>query len=164
MRWCVRSFRAVKAGMAGGGLYTAGALIAGFIATVFLVAILLSPNGWKWWASVSVHGAEQGGVVSYSYRGQTYSLDDLNSTANGSRIVYLNPAHPNQAALSIQVTQISDSVVTGGPYLVCVCFGVVAFRRHRTTVRRNASPDPDRFGDGIDSGTIRRIVASKGRT
>jgi hypothetical protein len=154
--------RWLKSVIVDGGLYSVGGLIMALIATIFLAAILTSPGSWEWWSAVSVHGLETGGVVSYSYRGQTYSLDDEGSTADGRRTVYLNPANPSQGVLGIEVAQISDSVVTGGLYLASAAFLVaVAVRRRAKRVRQSADPDPNRFGEGIDAETVHRIIESR---
>ncbi|HWE57561.1 MAG TPA: hypothetical protein VG435_18800 [Acidimicrobiales bacterium] len=142
-------------------LYSAGALIAAVMASAFFVAILLSPGAWQWWNAVAVHGNEQSGVVSYTYRGHNYSLDDTNSMATRTRTVYLNPDDPSAAVLNIEVARISDSVITGGLYLVALGFLVAAVRRRRTRDRRSRGDHSDRFGGGIDPEFVQRIISSR---
>lgn len=161
MRWFSRALRWPKSVVLDGGLFSGGALIAGAVATIFLVAVLVSPGGWKWWNATSVHGDEQGGVVTYAYRGQTYSIDDVRSMASGPRTVYLDPSNPSDGALSIEVAQVSDSVVVGGLYLVFAVFVAIVVWRHRARVRRDDDLHRDRFGDGIDPETVQRILAAR---
>lgn len=145
--------------VAEGGVPGAAALMLAAVATFFLVAILFSPNGWKWWGAASVSGHEQGGVASYEYHHQYYSFDDVGSERSGPLTVYVNPSQPGDATLSLTVAQASDSALTGGLYLAAVAFGVVAWRRR---ARRPAPGKPPGFGEGIDSETVRRILAQRG--
>jgi hypothetical protein len=156
-----RTLRIPKSVVLDGGLYSLGALLAGAVASLFLLSVLASPNGWKWWNSVSVHGSEQGGVVFYSYQGQTYSMDDVSSMATRPRTVYINPANPNDAALSIEVAQVSDTAIVGGLYLVSAAFLVVVIRRHMSRIRRADDLTRAPFGDGIDPETVQRILAAR---
>lgn len=161
MGWFSKPLGSLKSVVQDGGLFSGGALLSGAVATIFFVALLASPNGWQWWSAVSVHGMERSGVVTYSYRGQTYSIDDLNSTASGPRTVYLTPSDPAGAVLSIEVAQVSDSALVGGLYLVCAGFLVVVVRRHRARIRRGDDLHREGFGDGIDPETIQRILTAR---
>ena len=161
MRWLSRVVAVPKAVVLDGGLFTLGAVIAGAIATLFLVAVLVSPSGWKWWNATTVHGTERGGIVFYAYKGQTYTLDDVGSTGSGPKTVYLNPANPTSAALTIEVARVSDTVVVGGLYGVCAVFVIVVIRRHVKRVRTGDDLTREPFGGGIDPETVQRILSSR---
>ena len=161
MRLFSRALAVPKAVVLDGGLFMLGAVIAGAVASLFLVAVLVSPSGWKWWNARTVHGTELGGVVTYSYGGQTYTLDDVGSTGSGPKIVYVNPANPSSAALTIEVAQVSDTAVVGGLYGVCAVFIIVVIRRHVKRVRRESDLTREPYGDGIDPETVQRILSAR---
>lgn len=146
----------------GGWSVAAAAMV--FVGTVFFVAIMLSPGAWQWWGGKQVLGNEQNGVVYYSYEGHDYSFDDVNSFRTGPRQIWFDPSNPSKAVLSVTVAQVSDTVLTAGPYLAALVFlGAGFWRRHRNR-RRRRDPSFDPFiayGEGIDQVTIDRILAEK---
>ena len=146
----------------GGWTVAASAMV--FLGTVFVVAILASPGAWQWWNGTQVLGNEQNGVVYYSYQGHDYSFDDVNSFRSGPRTVWIDPSNPSKAVVSVTVAQVSDTVLTAGPYLAATLLLAAGFwRRHRNR-RRRLDPTFDPFiayGEGIDQVTIDRMLADK---
>jgi hypothetical protein len=132
---------------------------------VFLVSILLTPDGWQWWLNAkTVHGHEQDGIVYYSYRGTNYTVNDPNSLRTGTHPVYLISSKPYAPQLTETGTQVFDWTVTGGPVLVAAGFVAWGFRRRSQMNRRNTIDAKDSqatFGGGLDSPTVRRLIAEQ---
>lgn len=154
--------RRVFAGTGGFPIAAAGMALVG---TVFLIAILASPGSWEWHSAKHVRGSEENGVVYYSYGGQRYSVDDVNSFRSGPRDVWLDPSNPSDAVLQVAVAKASDWALTAGPYTAAVVLlGAGFWRRHR--IRRDkaerAEGGGDGFGDGLDSDTVRRLMEDRG--
>jgi len=147
-----------------GGLPWAGFVFA-VVGVVFLVLLLLSPDGWQWWMDVkTVHGQEQSGVVSYSYRGLHYTVDDVGSLRSGPRLVYLIPSDPADGALKVRANQIFDWSITAGPLLIAVAFvsaGFVHKSRNRRRLDAARSSSQGAYGLGLDEETIRRLLAQQ---
>lgn len=134
-----------------GGLPWAGFVFA-ILGTVFLVLILLSPGGWQWWMDVKVvHGQERGGVVFYSYRGQSYTADDLDSQRSGPRLVYVIPSDPSNGALKARANQIFDWSITAGPYLVAIVFVAAGFVHKKRIRPRDLTGTADTAGIRVGS-------------
>lgn len=150
---------------AGTGGFAVAAAGMAFVGTVFLIAILSSPGSWEWWSAKHVRGSEQNGVVYYSYRGQRYSIDDADSFRSGPRDVWLDASNPSDAVLHVTVAKASDWALTAGPYTVGLAFlGAGFWRRRRIRHERaqRAAEREDGFGDGLDSGTVRRLIDKRG--
>lgn len=146
-----------------GGLSVAAAGLA-LVGTFFLIVILISPGSWEWWSGKEVLGSEQNGVVYYSHQGQNYSFDDVNSFRTGPRHIWFDPSNPSKAVLSVTVPQVSDTVLTAGPYLAALMFLAAGFRRRRLNRRRRDDPSFDPFfayGEGLDPVTVRRMLEDK---
>jgi hypothetical protein len=132
------------------------------VGLVFVVAILLSPNGWGWWLDVhSVQGSEVDGLVYYSVHGANFTLSDPKSLGGGprrQRTVYYLSSQPSDGSLSNTSTEVLDWGLTvgfgaAGLALLAVGFAMRA-RRNRLAKLRN----PDSFGQGIPSDTIKAIL------
>jgi hypothetical protein len=138
----------------------------GVVGLAFFASILLTPGGWQWWMDAkAVQGTEQNGIISYSYRGATNSIDDPNSFRTGNRTVYLLPSDPSNAELHNAGNVILDWGTTGGPLLLGTGFVIAGFirknhnsrRRRRVAVNSSAAS----FGAGLDSETVRRLIADQ---
>ena len=161
MRWLGRAFSAVRRPFWGTGGSSWAAFVFAILGTVFLVLILLSPGGWQWWMEVkTIHGQERDGVVFYSYRGQSYTADDLDSQRSGPRLVYVIPSDPSNGALKTRANQIFDWSITAGPYLVAVGL-VAAGLVHKRRNQKVASGLSEGFGTGLDEDTIHRLLAQQ---
>jgi hypothetical protein len=147
-----------------GGLPWAGFVFA-VVGVVFLILILLSPDGWQWWMDVkTVHAQEQNGIVSYSYRGHDYTIDDIGSLRSGPRVVYLIPSDPADGALKTRFNRTFDWSITAGPLLIAVVFVSAGFvhkglNRRRLDAARSSSEGS--YGLGLDEDTIRRLLAQQ---
>lgn len=143
-----------------------GALLLGF---AMLLAVLLSSNGWQWWLDAhQVHGRESDGVVSYSFKGQEWTVVDTKSaTRSGPRTVYVIATAPGDGALTNTPTVVLDWILVGGPALVGGALLSLAFirrsqlRQRRVEIERSGS-DPQ--GGGIPSDLIKQILAGRARS
>jgi hypothetical protein len=147
-----------------GGLPWVGFVFA-VVGVVFFVLILLSPGGWQWWMDVkAVHAQEQNGIVSYSYQGRNYTIDDVGSLRTGPRLVYLIPSNPADGALKVRANQIFDWSITAGPLLIALAFvgaGFVHKSRGRRQLEEARSSSGGSFGLGLDEDTLRRLLAQQ---
>ena len=135
----------------------------GVVGLAFFASILLTPGGWQWWMDAqAVQGTEQNGIISYSYRGTTNSIDDPNSFRTGNRTVYLIPSDPSNAELHNAGNLILDWGTTGGPLLLGTGFVIAGFIRknQNSRKRRQAAGNSSAasFGMGLDSETVRRLI------
>lgn len=147
----------------GTGVQTAIGIVLLALAALFAFLVLSSSGGWQWFSAQTVAGREDTGTVAYTYRGQTYNMDDPLSFRSGPRTVWVNPANPSQAALSVTVARISDSLFVGVPAsLGCALVATGLIRKRRRSHRCGPGvEDRSAFGTGIDSETISRIVAGR---
>jgi len=136
------------------------------VGVLFLITILLSANSWQWWSARAVQGSELSGVVSYEAGGRSYSLDDPGSLRNGPRTVWVDPANPSSATLSVTVARISDTAITFGPVLIAVVLvvaGVVRSRRHARRIRAAEGDERAAFGTGLDPDAVRALLDERRR-
>jgi len=142
------------------GAFTLGLLMLG--------SILLSPNGWQWWLDAkAVRGHEQDGIVSYSFEGQNWSIDDPHSLSRtGPRTVYVIAVDPGDGALVNTPTAILDWTLTTGPGVLGIGLVVIGFLRRSRTRHRQMSYDQDAsdtYGHGIPSTVIHRTTPARHR-
>lgn len=137
------------------------------LGTIFVFVVLSSPGAWQWFGARAVAGQESGGVVTYTYQGHNYSLDDVRAFGgSGAKTVYLNPANPTEATLGVTVAEVSYTAFVALPYLMGVGFLTFAFVRRRRIRKRSKDWEeygPLRpYGSGIDSETVKRLIARRG--
>ena len=131
------------------------------VGTVFLVLVLMNTSGLLW-IGHEVHASERGGIVYYTYKGASYSINDPGNYRTGSRTIWIDPGKPSRVAFDGWVPRVSESLVVGGPYLAAAALGigaVVRKRRYVRTRRRIESQESDNFGDGLDRDTVERLLA-----
>jgi hypothetical protein len=155
---------------AGTGAYPWIGLGLAVIGILSLVGTMYS-SSWLLWTGQSVRGTEQGGIVNYSYRGVSYNLDDTRSqqlpgsTQSKTRTVYLDPSDPSNAILDSTVARAIDVVTVIGPFLAAIVFVGLGFRRKQRNDRRRrltgAIAPGERFGEGLDSDLVQRLLAQQ---
>ena len=147
----------------GTGPYSGLAIGSFGVGFLLLLSILLSPHGWQWWLDAkSVQGHEQDGIVSYSFSGQTWSIDDSGSaSAPRTRTVYVIAADPAHGELTNTSTIILDWTATCGPAAVGVGLVALGFRRRSRVRRRQLAADPTSagYGQGIPSDVVRKFTS-----
>jgi hypothetical protein len=144
---------------AAGGLGWIGAAFV-LVGALFLGTILASAHAWMWFGAKSVQATETQGVVRYVFKGQRYSIDDTASDRTGGRTVWLNPADPSQADLTVTVAEISDTALTAGPMIIGIILFSVGLMRARRYDRRNDAEARTgvSFGTGLDPGVVHAIL------
>ena len=147
----------------GTGAFSWVAIACFALAPLLLLSILLTPHGWQWWLDAhQVSGSEQNGIVSYSYQGQNWTIDDSGSASRtGPRTVYVIAADPSAGALSNTSTVIVDWALVSGPVLIGA--GVLALGLRRSGSRRRRSNDQEAlgYGQGLPSELVRKITADR---
>lgn len=155
----------IRRNLRGGGGLTVLAAALYLFSLLFLGSILLTPHGWSWWVDHRVvAGREQGGIVTYTFSGQQYSVDDAGSQRTGPRNVYVIPSDPGDGRVDLAGTLVVDWTLTVGLFAVgtaCLGAGVVRFRLRQH--RRLSDPRPwsETYGDGIDRDTIAHLLAQQ---
>ena len=80
----------------GAGGFVGGAVVLVVFALLAVLLGLQSPDR-VLWTGQQVVGTEQGGIVTYLWHGQSYSLDVPGYGSSKAVSVYLNPGDPSQA-------------------------------------------------------------------
>ena len=119
----------------GSGWFVAGAVVLLVFAVLALLAGLQSPDR-VLWSGQEVVGTEQQGIVTYSWHGESYSIDARGTGSAKAVSVYLDPADPSQA----MIDNIPDRVVAGllilGPVVAALVLMVLGGTRNYRWFRR----------------------------
>ena len=151
-----------------GGLPWVGLAVA-VAGTFFLGSILVTPGEWQWWLQAkAVHGNEVHGIVTYTYHGVAYTIDDLQSARSGPRTVYLVPSNPaNGEATGHTENQIVDWSSTLGAYVAAGLFVAGGFVRKRRLDSKLAAARGDTpretFGQGLDPDVMTQLLERQRR-
>jgi hypothetical protein len=83
----------------------------GFAVVLFTFALLMVLAGLQssdsvLWTGQQVIGTEQGGIVSYQWQGQSYSLDANGYGSSKAVSVYLDPGNPSDAMTDSAVDRV----------------------------------------------------------
>ncbi len=148
----------------GTGPYSGFAVASWLIGLIWFLTIVMSNNGLDWWLNVSsVQGRDMGGLVYYSVDGVNHTVNDPQSfpgSPTRTRTVYYLPSNPGDATLSNTASQILDWGLTAGPGAIGLGLFATGFaKRRRRSTRAGAQDEPDSFGNGIPTETIKEIVA-----
>jgi hypothetical protein len=127
----------------------------GLAAVLFVFALLVvlldlqSPDA-VLWTGHRVTGTEQGGIVSYRWQGQNYSLDVPGYGSSKAVAVYLNPGNPSNAMVNNLADRAAVGSLVGVPLIAgagVLAIGLTRKRRWRRRQMRQATPQP---GGGLD--------------
>jgi len=149
--------------LGGLGLFGGGAVLCAFFGIAMLIAALLGPEA-VLWTGTAVHGTEADGKVTYTFRGTTYQLDEPNSHATRNVILYLDPAHPDQAQISTTVRQATHAASVGAPFAAALAFlaaGVWRRRRVRRRLLAERAPGGRVFGQGLDPDVVAQLLGRR---
>jgi hypothetical protein len=120
----------------GAGWFVGGAVVLLVIALVAVLLELQSPDR-VLWTGQHVVGTEQGGIVSYRWHGQSYSLDVPGYGSSKAISVYLDPGDPSQAMVDNVADRVLAAVFILGPAAGAVVLLVVGGTRNYRWQRRN---------------------------
>ena len=92
----------------------------GLAVTLFVFALLAALLGLQspdhvLWTGQQVTGTEQGGIVSYRWHGQTYSLDAPGNGSAKAITVYLDPGDPSQSMINNVADRVLAILLIGVP-------------------------------------------------
>jgi hypothetical protein len=119
----------------GAGWFVGGAVVLLVVALVAVLAGLQSPDR-VLWTGQQVVGAEQGGIVTYRWDGQSYSLDAPGYGSSKAVSVYLNPGDPSQAMIDNVFDRVVVALFVLGPAAGAVALLVIGGTRNYRWFRR----------------------------
>ena len=94
------------------------------------------------WTGQRVTGTEIGGIVSYRWGGQTYSLDAQGYGSAKAVGVDLDPADPSNAVIDNTFPRLVEGSLVAVPVAAAVALLMVGLTRRRPPARPRASPRP----------------------
>jgi hypothetical protein len=116
------------------------------------------------WSGTAVQGVDRGGIVYYTYDGQTNSLDDTSRFY--SHTVYLDPERPDTSAvLGDPARKVFDVASVAIPFLIALVIIAAGVRRERQFRRGSGADDPSvgGFGHGLDPEVVHRLIERRRR-
>lgn len=136
-----------------------------------MLCILLELQSFSFvqWDGIKVRGDTYGGVTTYTYHGQSYSIDDPKVSASDNRhiptTVWLSRSHPedpNGAMIESPWDRWTDFVFVtswffGALLLLAIGFIRLLLRRRR----REATMLQERFGTGLDPEVVERLLTER---
>lgn len=125
----------VKAWFDGVGWFVGLATALFVFALLAMLLELQSPES-VFWTGREVTGTEQGGIITYHWQGQTYSLDAPGYGSAKSVTVWLNPANPSDGRLNNPIDRIITVFLVGVPVLAGLGLLVAGFTRRYRWERR----------------------------
>ncbi len=128
------------------------------VSAAFVYTTAMSPEH-VYWTGRAVHAAERGGIVTYTYDRQQYSVDDSGSDRSGSATVYVDPHDPSSGVIYDPVRWWTDVVLVGGPAVVAVVLLGIGVARKRRRARGRRVHRGDRFGSGLGEDTVEYLLA-----
>lgn len=140
----------------GTGPFPGFALAFVILGSVFLLAAALSPNTLQW-TGQAARGTERGGILFYSYGGQTYTLDDPAASPAAAQTVFVDPSNPSNAMLDSPFDRWIDLLTIGGPYAAAALLLATGYLRRARNRHRRRTRERS-FGDGLDPETVARLL------
>jgi hypothetical protein len=132
----------------------------GLAAALFVFALLavlleLQSSDAVRWTGRHVTGTEIGGIVSYRWNGQTYSLDAPGYGSAKAVGVVLDPADPANAVIDNTVPRLVEGSLVAVPVAAGVALLVVGLTRRRRWERRQQRAEA-RAGHVLDQDFVSR--------
>jgi hypothetical protein len=113
-------FARVRKWFDGAGGFVGSAVVLFVFAVLALLAMLQSSDA-VLWTGQQVIGTEQGGIVTYHWRGDSFSLDAKGNGSSNAVNIYLDPGNPSHAVIDSAFGR----VVSGGLVALPATGGVV---------------------------------------
>ena len=147
LAWIRRSFD-------GAGWFP-GLAAALFVFALLAVLLELQSSDAVRWTGQHVTGTEIGGIVSYRWGGQTYSLDAQGYGSAKAVGVDLDPADPSNAVIDNMVPRLVEGGLMAGPVAAGVVLLMVGLTRRRRWERRQLRKAPE-TGQVLDQEFVSR--------
>jgi len=125
----------VRAWFDGAGWFV-GLATALFVFALLAVLLELQSPESVFWTGREVTGTEQGGIITYHWQGQTYSLDGPGYGSAKSVSVWLSPANLSDGRLHNPIDRIISASLVGVPVLGGVGLLIAGFTRRYRWERR----------------------------
>ena len=132
----------------------------GLAAVLFIFALLavlleLQSSDAVRWTGQHVTGTETGGIVSYRWDGQSYSLDAQGYGSAKAVGVYLDPADPSNAIVDNTFLSLLEGALVAVPVAAGVTLLVLGLTRRRRWERRQQRVAP-KTGQVLDQEFVTR--------
>lgn len=140
----------VRAWFEGSGWLVGAAGVLMFFTVLMILLELQSPDV-VLWTGRGVVGTEQGGIISYRWKGETYTTTGHGFRSAPAVTVYVDPADPSNAMPDSPLGRAMDGTLIGGPFAVAMALLALGparnYRRSRSGAR--AAARRGGFGDGL---------------
>lgn len=125
----------IRAVFDGAGLFLGLAIALFIFALLAVLLVLESPDAVRW-TGQRVVGHEIGGIVSYRWQGETYSLDAPGYGSAKSISVYLDPGDPSYAMIDNPISRTVEASLVVVPLAGGVVLLVLGLTRRWRWARR----------------------------
>jgi hypothetical protein len=121
-----------------------------FVFVLLVVLLDLQSPDAVLWTGHRVTGTEQGGIVSYRWQGQNYSLDVPGYGSAKAVGVYLNPGNPSDGMVNNVADRVTAASLVGVPLIAGVAVLAIGLTRRGRWRRRQMRRDAPTPGSGLD--------------
>jgi hypothetical protein len=121
-----------------------------FVFVLLVVLLDLQSPDVVMWTGHRVTGTEQGGIVSYRWQGQNYSLDVPGYGSSKAVSVYLDPGNPSDAMINNVADRVTTASLVGVPLIAGVTVLAIGLTRQRRWRRRRMRQAASAPGGGLD--------------
>lgn len=135
-----------------------GVAVVLFVFALLVVLLEAQSGDLVLWTGHRVVGIEQGGIVTYQWQGQNYSIDVPGYGSADAVSVYLDPGNPTHAMAGNAVNRTVVALPFGVPAIAAVVLLALGLtRRYRWTRRQmRALTRPPGYGRGLDPEFVAR--------
>lgn len=151
----------VRAAFDGNGPYLALVVAGALVGLAFLAGTAMDPVERLAWTGVTVRAVHRGGIIFYQYRGQTYTLDEINAAGRHAATVHLDPHDPSIAIPDDPVAQWLTVLTVVGPLALGLLLAGAGLARKRRSARIRAGlvTAQEKLGWGIDDELMQQLLA-----
>lgn len=142
-----------------------------FVFGILVLLVQLQSPSFVQWDGIGVHGDTYRGVTTYTYDGETYSIDNRDVSVEDTRhiptTVWLPRSHPDdpeKAFIESAIDRWTDFVfLTIWFFGVAVVLAVGMVRQRLRRRRRDREALTTTFGAGLDPEVVQRLLAERRR-
>jgi hypothetical protein len=145
-----------------GAGWSVGLAAALFVFALLYVALDFQSPEIVLWTGHHVVATEQGGLATFRWHGQAYTVD-VPGFGSGKKVdIYFNPGDPSGAMADNVPDRVFAGLLVGGPVIAGVAVLVAGLTRKRRWARRQ-SREAASYGDGLDPEFVaRQLKAYRG--